>query len=444
MESLDASPQFDSYSKVVIHVADNVDYVAGTDTGRTLEIDNPFGTQQMANDILARLTGYQYQPYTSNGTIINPAAEMGDAVSSPLIYGGIYTRSKTFGRLMKADVSAPQDEDIDHEYQYESPEYREFKRQTSDLRASLVITNNAITSEVTARQNADNNLSSRITQNANSITSEVTRATQAEGTLSSRITQNANNISAKVSSTGGNNSSFGWTLTASGFSLYSGNKEVMKCDKNGLVVKGNIAGSTGTIGGFTIGSSALYTNNMSSMSSTQTTGVLLSSQGIKLGKNFKVDSSGNLTCTNATISGTLTVGGQTITAAQLQQGALSAYNGAGGWNATSSTVSSNGGYWSGGAAGGYEYQNNFVYDGNLGALRYKGSILYANEFRTNIGFNGRFWVTDAYGNGAYRTLYTRQQTVCVGGECYISYQTSTFTGWAFRPYTTTITYVAAS
>ena len=53
--SLEASPQFDSYSKVIIHVSDESTVTVGNDTGRTLEIDNPVGTQQMAADILARL-----------------------------------------------------------------------------------------------------------------------------------------------------------------------------------------------------------------------------------------------------------------------------------------------------------------------------------------------------------------------------------------------------
>lgn len=324
ISQLDVSPQFDSYSKVIIHVSDDTTYEYGTNTGRTLEFDNPFGSQQMCQDILNRLRGYQYQPYDADGTILNPASEMGDALNSALVYGGIYSRSKTFSRLMKADVSAPQDEEINHEYQFEPPEQREFKRETSELRASLIVANDR-------------------------ITAEVTRATTAEGTLTSQISQQAEQIAAKVSQTGGNNSSFGWTLTASGFSLYSGNQEVMKCDRNGLTVKGNIAGSTGTIGGFTIGSSALYTNNMSSINSSQSTGVHLSASGIKLGSNFKVDSSGNLTCSNATITGTLNVGGTSITAANLALGANRANSGYSNWN-NAYTSTSSGGYCYGAAS----------------------------------------------------------------------------------------------
>ena len=395
ISKLDVAPQFDSYSKVIIHVSDETTYEYGTDTGRTLEIDNPFGTQQMCQDILQRLQGYQYQPYTADETLLDPAAEMGDALSSPLVYGGIYSRSKTFGRLMKTDVTAPTDEEINHEYKYESPETREFKRQIDDVTAKLEIAND--------------------------------------------------NINAKVSQTGGDNSSFGWTLTASGFSLFSGNREVLKCDSSGLTVSGNIAGTSGTIGGFTISASALYTNNMSSMSSTQSTGVHLSSSGIKLGQNFRVDSSGNLTCNNATITGTLSVGGTTITAAQLAQGAASAYANSGTWSGTSSYVSSNGSAWTTGAGYGTDYHNNFRYNSTLGAMEYYGgNTLYAQYIASNLGYRGRIYITDANGgNGHYSSLYYRTTTVCTGG--YLDYQTyGSFTAWTFYPYTTSLTYVAAT
>ncbi len=56
----------------------------------------------------------------------------------------------------------------------------------------------AISSEVTNRENADAELSSRITQTADKIELEVTRATEAEGALSSKITQTADAITAEV------------------------------------------------------------------------------------------------------------------------------------------------------------------------------------------------------------------------------------------------------
>lgn len=199
VSSVDVSPQFQPYSKVIIHINDDEAVEVGNSTGRVLEIDNPFGSREMAQNILNRLSGYQYQPYQADGALLDPAAEIGDAVGTATSYGGLFTRSRKFGRLMKADISAPHDEEINHEFKYESPQERKFTRVTGEIRASIILTNNMIQSEVVARQNADNEMSSRITQTADSITAEVVRATSVEGNLSTRITQTANSITAEVS-----------------------------------------------------------------------------------------------------------------------------------------------------------------------------------------------------------------------------------------------------
>ena len=43
-KNVEASPQFENYSKVIIHIDDETEVVAGNDSGRTLEIDNPLGS----------------------------------------------------------------------------------------------------------------------------------------------------------------------------------------------------------------------------------------------------------------------------------------------------------------------------------------------------------------------------------------------------------------
>lgn len=292
VSTLDVSPQFSNYSKVVIRVDDKTAIEVGNDTGRTLELENPFGTQQMAQDILNKLVGYQYQPFSADGALLDPAAEIGDAANIRGTYGGIYTRSRTFGRLMKADISAPGDEEIDHEYKYESPQKREFTRQIDDVKASLIIANNR--------------------------------------------------IDATVAQKGGDNQSFGWSLLASEFGLYANNKKVFYVNADGAHVDGEITASSGKIGGFTIGANALY-NNLTKFGGTQSSGVYLGTDGIQLGKRFKVTPGGYVTADSMTLTGTLTVGGQNITAAALRSGAQSAYN--------------NSSYWSGGSNYGYSYGN---------------------------------------------------------------------------------------
>jgi len=107
-------------------------------------------------------------------------------------------------------------------------------------------------------------------------------------------------ISAKVSRTGGSNSTFGWTLTDSAHTWYSGSQAVMSISyQNGLVVKGNITATSGYIGnssqGFEITSTAMR-NGMTSLSDTSHTGIYLGTDGIALGQGkFKVTSAGVLT-----------------------------------------------------------------------------------------------------------------------------------------------------
>ena len=201
---MNISQKFNGYSKVRIYVGADDDgnpivYSAGNDTGRILEIQNDFGTQEMANNILESIRGYQYQPLEASGALLDPSAEMGDGVSVNGVYSGIFTRATTFGRLMAADIAAPTDEEIAHEYSVETASTdRAFSRFVKSTRAAISINATEISAEVERATTAEESLSSRITINAESITSEVTRATEAESSLSTRITQNANSISAEV------------------------------------------------------------------------------------------------------------------------------------------------------------------------------------------------------------------------------------------------------
>ena len=318
-QSLDISPQFQPYSGVEIIVNEDDSIFVGDRSGRVLSITNPWGSRQQAEDILSSLTskGFQYQPYTATGALVNPAAEIGDGVTLNGVYSGIYKMTRNYNSLTAADIEAPQDEEVDHEYPYEPKQDRIYRREIADAQASISLAQDA-------------------------ITAEVTRATTAEGTLSSRITQNATSINAKVSQTGGNNSSFGWSLLSNKFSLYAGNKEVFKVTSSGAEIQGKITATSGAIGGFTIGSSAIY-NGMTTLNSTSS-GVYVGTNGIAVGGGaFKVTSSGAVSAKNMTLTGTLNIGGTNISAAALRSGAQSAYN--------------SGSYWSGGGAAGDKFNN---------------------------------------------------------------------------------------
>lgn len=337
VDNVEVAPPFNTYSKVVISIDDDTEASAGTsDTGRTLDLTNPlFGSASVAQKTLNRLQGIQYQPYKADGAILDPAAELGDAIEANGVFGGIYTRDRLFSRLMKASVSAPHDEEINHEYQFETPVERKLKRQMGDVKAEFEI-----------------------------------QATQ---------------IAAKVSQVGGTNSSFGWTLTSTAHTWYSGSQQVMKVNSSGLEVKGKITATSGYIGngsqGFEITSTAIR-NGMTSLTDTTHNGIYIGTNGIALGKGkFKVDTSGNITASGIRLQGTLTflnadgtVAG-TMSAADLRQGALRANNGYSNWNSAYTSTSA-GGYCYGGAGGGYSWNKAKI--GNEIASYFRARTLVAD------------------------------------------------------------------
>lgn len=350
--SFSTSPEFQPYSKVIIQVTEELSYTAGNDTGRTMTLSTPWGTQQMAEDILASLSNFQYQPYEAGQALTHPAVELGDGVTIKGIYSGIYADDTTFGPLYYADISAPEDEEIDHEYPYEPPEDRKVTRDVKGLKASLKITAGAIVAETEAR-------------------------TEADEKINSQLSIQADEISAKVSKTGGDGSSFGWVLDESSWTIKAGSSTILKATKDGLEVKGKITATSGTIGGFTINKDYISYNNQT-WGGTNTRGIYIGPSGIQLGKNFKVDSNGNLTAASGSFTGTVQAG-------KIQYGGS---NGTfDGYGLTGGTVT---GGWGGAIGGGTITTANTA--GGINA-----SLGYA-DFANGV-FNG--WNTAGYVKASY-------------------------------------------
>lgn len=421
------SETFDAYVRVDVVMGEDaegniitVSYPPGVpdSDGRVMTIDMPMCTDSaLAFTAAARIydslqhkndLAYQYQPMQADGALSDPSMEFGDSVDINDVHSGFYTREITFGRLMKTNLSSPTDEEVDHEYPYEDSQQRQITRTNKEYRAGLYINSQAITAEVAARQQADNNvttaLRSEITQTASSISATVQAETNA------RIAADGT----KLDSNGGTQS-FSWLLNSTAFQLKNNNTPVFQFDANGLAfksnganvftvtrtgglyVKGNgeftgkITATSGQIGGFTIGSSSIY-NGMTSLTDTSHNGVYVGTNGIacgkgafkvtssgaisasnltitggsiSLGSNFSVTSTGNVTANNCTLTGTLTIGGTAITAAALQSGAQSAYN-----NAST---------WSTGSGYGYSYNSATSQTSGQYPTFFRASVLYCSS-----------------------------------------------------------------
>lgn len=247
-QSLDISEAFDGYSRVVIKTGQTDDegndiaYVAGNESGRTLEIENPWGNQEIADNILSKIEGWAYQPMSADSATLNPAFEVGDSVVVNNVFSGIYSSKVRFSRLFTGDIEAPYDKEINHEYQYEDSQERKFTRKLNDAVA-------------------------RLNFYADSIEAKVDKVSEG--------------------------STFGWRLDEDSWDVFNQGGTIFSIDAGGAYVKGEIQASSGKIGGFTINNNGLSTNNQT-YGGGEETGVYIGSNGIQLGTRFRVDSQGNL------------------------------------------------------------------------------------------------------------------------------------------------------
>ena len=263
MQSLEVGLKQATITGVLLHAGQNakgeaIDYLAGTDTN-VLEVTVPNGTKAIAQTILDGLKkrGYRYQPFNSERTITDPAIEIGDNVTANGTKAVVMGYDITHSRLMAPTLKAPYDEEVNHEFKFETRSERNFRRESAYTR--------------------------------------------------SRLSINADNIEAKVSKIDGNETSFGWRLESDHWDLFSNGTTVLHATKDGIQVKGRITATSGYIGtessGFEIGSRFIR-NGMSSLNDTFNNGIYIGTDGISLGGGkFKVDSFGNLTASSGTFTG---------------------------------------------------------------------------------------------------------------------------------------------
>ncbi len=287
VKSLDTAPETDGYSGVLIFAGqdeegNNIEYFAGDRSGKVLEITNEWGSQAQADAIYRKIRGFRYQPYKAAGTTIDPSVEIGDAVTIADTYGGVFLRATDY-RDTTSDLEAPSNEEIEHEFQIQSPTNRQYERFTRSVRSSLTITATKIAAEVEAREAAD---------------------TAIRATLSVQ----ADAIKARVEKTVGDKTSdFWWDLQANSWNVGSKSKTIFSVQEGGAIVEGEIRATSGKIGGLDIQKDYLSYNGQT-WGGTNTWGCYIGSSGIQLGKNFKVDMSGNLEAASGRFTGEVYAG----------------------------------------------------------------------------------------------------------------------------------------
>ena len=118
--------------------------VSGSDTGRTLTALNPDGTNAMAAAILKKVSGYKHIGYEGSSALLDPAVELGDAVTVDGFYLPLISLDVTFDPLLAPDISAPDADEIDDEYPYKSPTQRQIERNMAKARSLITKTSEEI------------------------------------------------------------------------------------------------------------------------------------------------------------------------------------------------------------------------------------------------------------------------------------------------------------
>ena len=319
MKSLQLGRSIVKYSGVRIDAgqAENGDeliYEAGDDSGYVLEIQNPYGSQETADRILADLKyhGAPYQPFNSEDTFIDPAFEIGDAVTVNGKRSTIWNAELKHTGMMTATLSAPFEEELDHEFHFEPKSERTFKRETAKIKSRLSIT-------------------------ADSIKSEVIRATESEAALGSMIEQRLDSITLSVTSENGS-STFTLNDGAAVIDTKTLDMSVSAVNIYGKLTADQISVSElsalgATIGGWSISDTTLRkqtdTNDVYFQSATGSTGgynaisvrTRANSSASWVNK-FYVQYNGHMYAADATIEGNITATSGVIGGVSIQNGTL--------------------------------------------------------------------------------------------------------------------------
>ena len=154
---------------IALLIDDDNEIIAGTDDGYVMEIECPYGTQAMANNLLSSLQGKSYHGYRSEAAELVPEAELGDGITVNNLYSMLAYRSVAFGGGHLSEIAAPGESELEHEYPYKSQAERQIERKIATTRSMITKTAEKIRLEVSKELDG---LSSSIEAKLDGITLE--------------------------------------------------------------------------------------------------------------------------------------------------------------------------------------------------------------------------------------------------------------------------------
>lgn len=169
-QNMDIGAEVANITRVNLVVDSEHMYTAGDDTGRTIEVECPWGTEKMAADILARVGNVQYKPFSAEMALLDPAFEIGDAVTIGGVYSQIADADCTYNGASLVTIKTPELDEIDDEYPGEKTKQSSIERKIAYTRSLISKTAEQIRQEVA---NEVEGLSASVTVELDSIRQEV-------------------------------------------------------------------------------------------------------------------------------------------------------------------------------------------------------------------------------------------------------------------------------
>lgn len=140
--SMDVNITFQPFTRVRYYYGEDDFITVGTNSGRELAIECPFASNRdyriaMANAALDMVSGRSYQPFSAYDAFVDPAAELGDAIIVNGMQSIIGKVDTICGSMYVSTISAPSDEEIDHEYPIKELTQKDIRKEIESLDARI-------------------------------------------------------------------------------------------------------------------------------------------------------------------------------------------------------------------------------------------------------------------------------------------------------------------
>ncbi len=213
-------------------------YTAGDNSGTVITLgQNPYATHAICDALLALYGGLVYSPYTASNAVYDPATELGDQVKiGDKVFSVIMAETLTLDLGFRANISAPNSEELSDEYPYLS-EVQKMRQTAAELNAAIEAASEQLSE---AAESVGGNLDSM----QQVLTAEINRASGVEAELSKRIEDEEKRASAAEKTNADNITVVGGRVTSLEDTSKAHNTRIETLEATASAASGDVSGLT--------------------------------------------------------------------------------------------------------------------------------------------------------------------------------------------------------